>query len=117
MKEHVPLHNLLRDFGDVEYRVNFYETDQKFGGKEEGGWWYYCGYPMHSKCEVYTKGYIPGKPSWVETVLEYLERVQKEYEIAWDWARAESKAQQTKYVVHIETCDATYWPKEQPHYE
>ena len=28
------------------YYVTLYMTDRAFGGHEEGGWWYDCGYPV-----------------------------------------------------------------------
>ena len=28
------------------YSVNLYLVDRAYGGREEGGWWYDCGYPV-----------------------------------------------------------------------
>ena len=28
------------------YSVNLYHVDRAYGGREEGGWWYACGYPV-----------------------------------------------------------------------
>lgn len=83
--------------------VNVYVVDRRFGGPEEGGWWFDTGTPVAS---------IPVEDDQAEPTRD---KLRERYP---DEGHRYSMAQRDDdYAVVIEDEFAVAWPSERPHYE
>lgn len=85
------------------FYVNVYEMDRCYGGAEEGGWWFDCGYPVAS---------IPVE-NW-----ENAETVRNIYRLDYpNTGKRSSVLGGEDYDVVIERHFARAFPESRPHYE
>ena len=118
--------------------VNVYETEQRYGGAEEGGWYYTCGTPVASKAttcveskseyvhgnlcpagnwESVLRGKYSGKAEYAETYthdahgVNYLDTMDVPTEFAGEVVTSGS------YEIRVEDHPGEAWPDQRPRYE
>ena len=92
--------------------INVYRLEDRYGGPEEGDWWYDVGYPFLSlKVEEHDRAVDIQDTVWAlrQQWQDNGNRRSSLYE------RSESKP--TDYRVLIEDHPAREWPEERPRYE
>jgi hypothetical protein len=109
----------IRCVAQTDFHVNTYIEDKRYGGPEEGGWWYTFIAPQEDKCFQFYCG-----PQ--ESTLTYLRRVNEAHQarVAWcDYANSRrnsdisSVISEGRYISLIESHVAKYMPDEPVHYE
>ena len=84
--------------------ITIHETTLNYGGPEEGGWWYYAGFPVLTYC-------IFSKKQAIQTFIELFD----EYEIA-DQPNLSDSTTYRNYEVNFANGYATVYPETKPHY-
>lgn len=90
--------------GEEPIVVNVYDTTMRYGGPEEGGWWFEVGEPIKGIC-------VFSKKQAIRAALELDEWALEEYGEAYD-----QYGFSTYRVVYEDKYGEAY-PKERPHYE
>jgi len=84
--------------------VTVHQVIQRYGGPEEGGWWFNQGFPERTYC-------IFSKKQAVKTFLEVCE----EYGV-WDQPSLGLSTTDYNWEVSFASTTAKHYPKERPHY-
>lgn len=91
------------------WHVNVYELDRRYGGPEEGGWWYDAGDVVHS---------IPVFTLTDEEIDRLLDAMKKQYpEHTGPYEITSMAYQGGDYLVRVENSEGRSWPEERPFYE
>ncbi len=84
--------------------VAWYETDMRYGGPEESGWWYETGWPVKQICVFNKKQAIKAA---IELHTEALEEYEEEKDyLGW-----------STFSIDFKICWAQPYPTVKPHYE
>lgn len=80
------------------FSITVHETWDAYGGPEEGGWYFRCGFPLETIC-IFSK----------DQAIRELIRLHEKYNTEED--------QEKKYDISLARSYATWYPKKRPHYE
>ena len=100
--------------------LNVYLTDQRYGGPEEGGWWYNAGYPATDLPDVAVcYGPYQDNASGKEAMRTQKAEIQALLEKHNSERRSDisSVLSEGMYIVCQEGHIAQHWPQEKPYYE
>ena len=104
LRKWIDLYNWRLQYSDAPTVVNVYATDMRYGGPEEGGWYYEVGEPVKGIC-------VFSKKQAIHAALELDEWALEEFGQAYD------EYGYTTYRVVYEDKYGEYYPQERPHYE
>jgi hypothetical protein len=102
-RNHIAVYNYYNDYEGEPSVVALYETWTRYGGPEEGGWYYECGEPIKCIC-------VFNKKQAIRAALQLQQEAQEEYgserdELGW-----------SNYRVCFERGYPKAFPQERPYY-
>lgn len=95
-------------------RVNVYALARRFGGPEEGGWWYDAGHPVLTVTISSTDGQVDDRDTLGHAAFAIRNALVAIYP---DTGSRYSVLGGDDYRVVIEANPPQPWPRERPHYE
>ena len=104
LRKWIDLYNYITEHSSEPTVVNVYATDMRYGGPEEGGWYYEVGEPVKGIC-------VFSKKQAIRAAIELDAWALEEFGEAYD------KYGYSTYRVCYEDKYGEYYPKERPHYE
>jgi hypothetical protein len=104
LRKWIDFYNYRLQDGREPTVVNLYAITLRYGGPEEGGWYFECGEPIRGVC-------VFSKKQAIRAALELDEWALQEFEEEYD------RYGYATYRVCFEDKYGDYYPKERPHYE